>query len=146
MINIEFPEPAFRIKKEDGRNCIFDELRKKWLFLTPEEWVRQNFVKYLVKNKKYPAARIALEKEIQLGELKKRFDVLVYDNAFKPWMMIECKSTGVILNDEVLRQLLRYNISVPVEYMIITNGSSTYGWQKVDSQLVLINELPAMQL
>jgi hypothetical protein len=145
MIQIEFPEPAFRIKKENGRNCIFDELRKKWLYLSPEEWVRQNFVQYLVKIKKYPAARIALEKEIQLGELKKRFDVLVYDRAFKPWMMIECKSTEVPLNEDVLRQLLRYNISVPVEFMVITNAYATYGWQRVESQLVLINEIPAMQ-
>lgn len=125
-----------------GRDSIFDELRKRWLLLTPEEWVRQNFVQYLVRSKQYPAARIALEKEIQLGELRKRFDVLVYDKDFKPWMMIECKSGDVVLNEQVLMQLLRYNISVPVTYLIITNGKHTFGWKRADNQLILIDEIP----
>lgn len=74
---INFPEPGFRIKKEEGREYIFDALRKKWVALTPEEWVRQNFVQYLLQVKNYPASLIALEKEIKLGELKKRFDILI---------------------------------------------------------------------
>src|ERR1044072_4718265 len=132
MIHIEYPLPAFRVKKENGRDCIFDELRKRWLYLSSEEWVRQNFVQYLIKARSYPAARIALEKEIQLGELKKRFDILVYDSDFKPWMMIECKARAVTLNEDVLRQLLRYNISVPVDYLVVTNGNATFGWQKIE--------------
>lgn len=145
MINIHYPEPGFRIKKEDGKEFIFDALRKKWLVLTPEEWVRQNFVQYLIKIKKYPASLIAIEKEIQLGELKKRFDILVYNNDHQPWMMIECKAGEIKLDDSVLQQVLRYNISVPVEFMIITNGNSTYGWQRAGNKLELINELPPVQ-
>jgi hypothetical protein len=145
MISIHFPQSEFRIKKEDDKEFIFDMLRKKWLLLTPEEWVRQNFVQYLIQGKKYPAALIAIEKEIQLGELKKRFDVLIYNKDHKPWMMIECKGPEIKLNDAVLQQLLRYNISVPVEFMIITNGSYTYGWQRIGNDLVLINELPVTQ-
>lgn len=145
MIIISYPEPAFRIKKENDKDLIFDVLRKKWLVLTPEEWVRQNFVQYLIKVKKYPASLIAIEKEIQLGELKKRFDVLVYNNDHQPWIMIECKAGEIKLDDAVLQQVLRYNISVPVEFMIITNGSFTYGWQRVGNNLELINELPSVQ-
>ena len=142
MINISYPEPGFRIKKEQNKEFIFDKLRKKWLLLTPEEWVRQNFVQYLIIEKKYPATIIAMEKEIQLGELKKRFDVVVYNSNHQPWMMIECKAAEIKLDDAVLQQILRYNISMPVPFIIITNGNLTYGWQKKDNDLHLIEELP----
>jgi len=142
MVKINYPEPDFRIKKEAGKEFIFDALRKKWLLLTPEEWVRQNFVQYLIRVKNYPATLIALEKGIQLGELKKRFDILIYDTAHQPWMMIECKATEVKLDDAVLQQALRYNISVPVLFIIITNGNLTYGWQRNNNGLNLIEEIP----
>jgi hypothetical protein len=144
MISIQFPHPEFRIKKEENKEFIFDALRKKWLLLTPEEWVRQNFVQYLIKIKNYPSSLIALEKEIWLGELKKRFDVLIYNKDHKPWMMIECKGSEIKLNDAVLQQALRYNISVPVEFIVITNGNFTYGWQKTGGDLKLMNELPVL--
>ncbi|MEI9943045.1 MAG: type I restriction enzyme HsdR N-terminal domain-containing protein [Chitinophagaceae bacterium] len=95
-----------------------------------EEWVRQNFIQYLIQVKKYPSSLIALEKMIELGELKKRFDILVYDTDHKPWMIVECKASSVELNETVLHQLLRYNISMPAEYLIITNGEYSYGWQR----------------
>ncbi len=143
MASINYPEPDFRIKEEDGKEFIFDALRKKWLLLTPEEWVRQNFVQYLIQTKNYPSSLIALEKEIQLGELKKRFDILVYDNDHQPWMMIECKAGEIKLDDAVLQQVLRYNISVPVKYIVITNGSYTHAWQKESDGLRSIDEIPA---
>jgi hypothetical protein len=142
MIVINYPEPDFRIKKEGGKEFIFDRLRKKWLLLTPEEWVRQNFIHYLIKVKNVPASLIAIEKEIQLGELKKRFDILVYDNNHQPWMMIECKAAEIKLDDEVLQQVLRYNISVPVKYIVITNGSYTHAWLKENNGLQPVNEIP----
>lgn len=142
MININYPEPGFRIKKQGNKEFIFDALRKKWLLLTPEEWVRQNFVQYLINIKNYPATIIAIEKEIQLGELKKRFDVVIYDSNHQPWMMIECKAAEIKLDESVLQQILRYNISMPVPFIIITNGNLTYGWQKKDNDLHLIEELP----
>lgn len=142
MIQVTYPQPSFKIKKENNADSIFDAIRKQWLVLTEEEWVRQNFIQYLVQTLKYPAAFIALEKEIQLGELKKRFDVLIYDKDHKPWMMIECKATSVNLERGVLEQILRYNISVPVEYLIITNGHYTHGWKKANNKLESIEELP----
>jgi hypothetical protein len=142
MVVINYPEPDFRIKKATGKEFIFDTLRKKWLVLTPEEWVRQNFVQYLIKFKNYPSSFIALEKEIMLGELKKRFDILVYDNNHQPWMMIECKAAEVKLDDAVLQQVLRYNISVPVQFIVITSGNFTYAWQKENKGLQSINEIP----
>lgn len=144
MLVIQYPEPAFRVKQEEGKDFIFDPLRKRWLLLTPEEWVRQNFVQYLVQVKKYPVQLIALEKKIRLGELVKRFDILVYDKLHQPWMMIECKASAVQLDETVLHQLLRYHLSVPVSFLVITNGEFTYGWQKNERGLHLLNEMPLL--
>ena len=143
MIRIEYPPSSFRIKKQNGQEFLFDELRKIWLRLTPEEWVRQNFVQYLVQVKKYPASLIALEREIKLGELKKRFDILVYDQQFQPWMMVECKEMNIELNPAVLQQILRYNVAVPVSFLVITNGSYCVGFEKMNGKLELLASLPA---
>jgi hypothetical protein len=142
MIPVKFPEPAFRLKKENSIEFIFDAIRKQWLVLNDEEWVRQNFIQYLVQTLGYPAAFIALEKEIRLGELIKRFDILVYDPLHVPWMMIECKATAINLSDAALQQVLRYNISVPVPFLVITNGHYTFGWQKTGIDLKLIEQMP----
>jgi Type I restriction enzyme R protein N terminus (HSDR_N) len=142
MLAIHYPEPAFRMKNEEGKEFIFDPLRKRWLLLTPEEWVRQNFIQYLTRVKKYPSTLVAQEKTLKLGELKKRFDILVYDNQHRPWMMIECKAPSIKLDESVLHQLLRYHISIPVGFLIITNGGLTYGWEKNEQGLKLIGDLP----
>jgi hypothetical protein len=141
MIDVQYPKPGFRIKNDNGKRFIFDNIRKAWLLLTGEEWVRQNFVKYLVEVLEYPSTMIALEKEIRLGELKKRFDILIYDQLHKPWMLVECKEPEVKLSENVLQQVLRYNISVPVNYIIITNGMGTIGWKR-ENELILMEEMP----
>ena len=146
MLFIQFPEAAFRIRQQAGRELLFDTLRKKWVVLTPEEWVRQNFISYLTQTLAYPLQLIAVEKEFRLGELKKRFDLLVYNNQHEPWMMIECKAMDIELNDAVLQQLLRYHISLPVEYLVITNGKHSFGFRKTKGQLLEIEELPSILL
>jgi len=148
MIKIDYPPYQPKIKNETGppgaagREMIFDEVRKKWVVLTPEEWVRQNFLQYLVQVKKYPASLIAVEKEIKLGDLKKRFDIVVYDAASKPWMIVECKEMNVELNKQVLDQVLRYNITMQVPYLVITNGSYCMAFQCVNNDLKVLTELP----
>ena len=145
MIQIDYPGQDFRTRKEAETDFIFDELRKRWVKLTPEEWVRQNFLRYLIQVKNYPQSLIAVEREIVLGELKKRFDILVFDLDHKPWMMVECKAMSVALSEDVLAQVLRYSISVPAQYLVITNGAYTTGWQKVERELKLLTELPDWQ-
>ena len=141
MIAVQYPEPQFRMKMENGKQYIFDAIRKTWLILTEEEWVRQNFVNYLVSRLNYPSTVIAIEKEITLNDLKKRFDILVYDRQHQPWMLVECKEPKTALNEDALQQVLRYNITVPVQYIVITNGNTTVGWKKI-GELQLIAELP----
>src|SRR6187431_3135950 len=121
MLSIQYPNFPFKIKEVENKPCIFDEVRKKWVRLTPEEWVRQNFIQYLLQVKKYPASIIAVEKEIKLGDLKKRCDLVVYKEHL-PWMIIECKDQSVGLNDAVIQQALRYNIKLDVKFIVITNG------------------------
>jgi len=131
MIKIYYPRYPFKIKEEpDGRESIFDELRKQWVRLTPEEWVRQNFVQYLLQVKKYPGSYIAVERKMRLGEMNKRFDLLVFDKAAKPWMMIECKAMNVPLDKAVLWQILHYNIAIPVKYLVVTNGEHCFAYER----------------
>lgn len=142
MIKIEYPLYQPKIKKEDNKEFIFDEVRKRWVVLTPEEWVRQNFLQYIISVKKYPATLIAVEKEIKLGDLKKRFDIVVYDKNSRPWMIIECKEMKVELSKQVLDQVLRYNIALQVPYLVITNGSYCMAFQCIDNTLIELNALP----
>ena len=142
MIAVRYPEPQFRMKKVKEKQYIFDNIRKSWLLLTEEEWVRQNFVSYLTTTLNYPSTVIALEKEISLNDLKKRFDILVYDKQHQPWMLIECKEPKISLSEDVLQQVLRYNITIPVQYIVITNGATTIGWKK-NGELQLLKEMPA---
>jgi hypothetical protein len=129
------------LKEEKGKEFIFDETRKKWVRLTPEEWVRQNFIQYLLQVKKYPSPIIAVEKEIKLGDLKKRCDIVVYKNHL-PWMIIECKEQDVVLNDAVLQQTLRYNITLQSTIMVVTNGSVSYAFSLGKNGAIEMDMLP----
>jgi hypothetical protein len=141
MIKIDYPEPMFRTKKENGKDWIFDEFRKRWIQISPEEWVRQNFLQWLVQIKKIPPSLIAIEKEIRMGELRKRCDIVVYKSSL-PWMIIECKEMEVRLEEAVIKQILNYNISLRVQYLIITNGSDTFAFELKDGKMVLLQEIP----
>ncbi len=141
MTRIEYPAFDFRIKKEGEKEWIFDELRKQWVRLTPEEWVRQNMLQYLLQVKKYPASLIAVEKEILLGELRKRFDILIYRDA-KPWMIIECKEMNVPLSEATIRQILNYNITIQADYIVITNGTDNHAFSLLSGKAESILELP----
>ncbi|HVE61970.1 MAG TPA: type I restriction enzyme HsdR N-terminal domain-containing protein [Chitinophagaceae bacterium] len=142
MIQIKYPEPSFKIKQQGDKKYIFDGIRKIWLLLTGEEWVRQNFVNYLITVLKYPSTLIALEKEIILHDMKKRFDILIYDQKHQPWMIIECKEPGIALSENVLQQVLRYNVKLPVEFIVITNGNATMAWRKCGSEMIFLYQLP----
>ena len=144
MIPVRFPEVQFRLKTENGERYIFDPLRKAWIILTEEEWVRQHFIRYLLDEMQYPASLMAVEKAIDLNGLRKRFDILVYNGDHQPWMMIECKAPEIALSEAVLQQVLRYNMSVPVTFIVITNGHATLGWKKEGNGLVAITALPAV--
>ncbi|PBQ31211.1 restriction endonuclease subunit R [Sphingobacteriaceae bacterium] len=103
---------------------IFDFIRKKWLVLTPEEWVRQHVLNYLVTEKKFIASSISVEKELILNDIKKRYDIVVYNRELKPYLIIECKAPYIELDRLVVEQALRYNLTVKADLLMITNGVS----------------------
>ncbi len=140
-MNIQFPAYQPEIKEENEKEFIFDPIRKQWIRLTPEEWVRQNFINYLIKEKKYPASLIAIEKEIKVGEMRKRFDILVYKESI-PWLIVECKEQNTPINEAVAKQVLTYNIQLQVPYLIITNGNTTKGLVISNGQFATIDSLP----
>ena len=146
MIKIEFPKEKPRIRKNNDVNEIFDMIRKKWLVLTPEEWVRQNIILFLLLQKKYPSSLISVEKEVKLADLKKRYDIVVFDRQMLPWMIIECKEMNVQLSEKTLDQVLRYHISIPSKYLIITNGSHCFGFEKNEGRFTETNLFPDFEL
>lgn len=109
---------------------IFDIIRKRYVVLTPEEKVRQHTVSVLINEKGIPQSLIAIEAQIKVGKLTKRYDILVYDRNLKPWMLIECKRENIKITPEVLNQTIRYNQTVDSPYLLITNGIEYYCFKK----------------
>ena len=141
MLNINYPSFSFKIKQINNVDCIYDNIRKSWIVLTPEEWVRQNFIQYLIQSMLYPATLIAVEKEIKVGDLKKRFDILIYKNNL-PWMIIECKKIDVKINDKVMQQILSYNTTIQAKYIVATNGNNSFCWQIENGKASNCSALP----
>jgi hypothetical protein len=141
MIEVTFNEKKMRLKRTGDKNLIFDVIRKKWVIITPEEWVRQNFLTFLTDVLHYPPALISVEKKVKVGPLIQRCDIVVYRGK-TPWMIIECKEMGIPLSKEVLHQALRYNQSLQSKYIIITNGTETMGWEIRHSAAHAIFSMP----
>ena len=143
MLQINFPYHNFRIKKEKDKHFIFDEVRRRWVALTPEEWVRQNFLQYLIQVKSYPPSLISVEKIIKVGELTKRYDIVVY-NKNNPWMIVECKESNTSINTQVIEQVMRYNMALSISYFIVTNGNESFGYKIEDNSFIELKSLPAL--
>lgn len=122
---LNLPEYTFRFRAAGNgsqRTQIFDTIRKKYVALTPEEWVRQNFIQYLVNEKKFPLSLIAVEMGLKYNRLQKRGDVVVYDHSGDPWLIVECKAPHVKVTQEAFDQVARYNMTLKVKYVVVTNG------------------------
>jgi len=129
---LNLPEYSFRIIRKGETDLILDPIRKKYVKLTPEEWVRQNFVQYLVHEGKYPAGLIGIEVMFKLNKLRKRADILVHNRKGEPVMLVECKSDEVKLDDKVNDQIVEYNMNYRIPYLVITNGMSHYAVKITD--------------
>ncbi len=126
MIQLNFPEYQFRFKNSENKIAIFDEIRKKFIILTPEEWVRQNVVQYLLIEKKYPKSLINVEKTLKINGLTKRYDVVVFNNNGSINVLIECKSTDIKISQTVFDQIARYNMTLKASFLMVTNGLNHY--------------------
>ena len=125
MQELNLPQYPIKLKEEGGINYIFDAIRKKYLVLQPEEWVRQNFIQFLINDKGYKASLIEIEKGLKINELQKRADILIHKDA-QPIVLIECKAPTIKINQEVFEQVARYNQVFKVPYLMVTNGLKHY--------------------
>jgi type I site-specific restriction endonuclease len=126
---LNFPSFEFRIEKIENKLMIFDVLRKKSVRLTPEEWVRQHLIRYLIEIRHYPKSMIKVESGLKYNTLLKRSDVLIFDQAGSPFMVIECKSPETKLDDNVVHQVAAYSRSLQVRYIGISNGLNHFCWE-----------------
>jgi hypothetical protein len=122
VVQLNFPPYNFNIKRQENVNYIFDIIRKKWVLLTAEEWVRQHALHYLLYAKNYSASLVAVEREFTVNGLKKRFDILVFDRTHKPQLIVECKRPDIALDEGVLKQISVYNSAFQATRLWITNG------------------------
>ena len=128
---LNLPQYSFKITGKEGREMILDRVRRKYVKLTEEEWVRQNFIQYLVNEGKYPAGLLGVETMFRYNKLKRRTDILVHNRSGEPVMIVECKSPDVIIDDTVFEQIVNYNMKFKVPYIVVTNGMVHYAC-KVD--------------
>jgi hypothetical protein len=123
---LNLPSYSFKLKGKENPDLIFDPVRKKYVKLTPEEWVRQNFIQYLVQEGKYPPGLIGVESMFRMNKLKRRVDILVHNRSGKPVMIVECKAPSISIDDTIFDQIVCYNMGFRVPYIIVTNGLSHY--------------------
>ena len=144
MLQLNLPEYNFRIKKLDEKILIFDTQRKRYVSLTPEEWVRQHFIRFLIEEKGYPAAYLAVEKQLSMNGMKKRCDAILYNEDALPILIIELKAPTVKITQSTFDQVAVYNAKLKVDFFMISNGIEHYCC-KVDtlnSQYKFFPELP----
>ena len=126
MFPLNLPAFSPKIKKEQGKVWIFDVIRKKYIVLTPEEWVRQHFIQHLLNDLKYPRTLFKVESGLSFNHLQKRSDILIHNRQGKPWMIVECKSPSIKLSQKAFNQIAVYNMNIGAKFLAITNGMVHY--------------------
>jgi len=123
---LNFPKFSFRFKNSENKISIFDVIRKRFVILQPEEWVRQHCVHYLIENKGYPKSLINVEKELTVNKMRKRYDIVVFNSDGSIYLIVECKSPKIVINQNTFDQIAQYNLSLNASYLMITNGLNHY--------------------
>ena len=144
MQNLNFPSYTFRFKNSENKVAIFDEIRKKFVVLTPEEWVRQHVVQYLLLEKKYPKSLINVEKLVKVNGLNKRYDIVVFQPNGEIFLLIECKAPEIAISQQTFDQIARYNLKLNAQYLMVTNGLNHYFCQMdfENEKYVFLKEAP----
>jgi hypothetical protein len=147
MLKLNLPSYDPKFRRRNDKIEIFDPIRKKYLILTPEEWVRQHFLNYLVSHLNYPRSLIKLESGLKYNTLQKRSDILVYNRSGSPFMLVECKAVEVKLTQKVLEQVAVYNHIISAQYLVITNGLLHYCYKvkQVENSFEFMQELPLFE-
>ena len=148
MQNLDFPKFDYRIKSKENKLSIFDIIRKKFVVLQPEEWVRQHCIHYLITVKNYPKSLINVEKMLMINGLKKRYDIVVFNPKGSIFLIVECKAANVKITQDTFDQIARYNLSLNAEYLMVTNGLNHYYCQMdVEQQrYTFLQDIPDYQI
>ena len=141
-MNLNLPVSELRIKKLNGKTVVFDRLRKQYVRLTPEEFVRQQFVSFLIDHKGYPSGLMANEIEIILGNVRKRCDTVLYDNYLLPLMIIEYKSPSIKIDQNTFDQIARYNLELQAPWLVVSNGVQHFCCHLEKQEYVFIDAIP----
>jgi len=142
MVVLNLPEFDVKLKKSEGKVWIFDGIRKKYLVLTPEEWVRQHLIHYFMDQLNYPKSLIRIEQGLKYNQLQKRSDIIVFDRNGNPWMIVECKAPDVKLNQSSVQQVAVYNSSIKAKYVAVSNGMKHVCYELTGSNIVLLKNFP----
>lgn len=126
MIKLNFPKYSFRFKNSENKTLVFDEIRKKFVVLTPEEWVRLHTVQFLIEVKQYPKSLINVEKQLKLNNISKRYDVVIFNSDGSIFLIVECKAPSVNITQHTFDQIARYNLALNSEFLMVTNGLEHY--------------------
>lgn len=147
MQQLNFTSYSFRFKNSENKVSIFDEIRKKFILLTPEEWVRQHVVHFLISEKKYPKSLINVEKVLKINGLSKRYDVVVFNPNGGIFILIECKAPEIKISQQTFDQIARYNMTLNATYLMVTNGLQHYFCQMdyENEKYHFLKELPNYQ-
>ncbi len=147
MNQLNLPAINPSLKKEQGKVYIFDIIRKKYVVLTPEEWVRQHFINYLIQELKYPKSLFRIEGSLSYNKLQKRSDILIYNRQGKPWMLIECKSPTIKLSQKAFNQVAVYNMTVGAQFIAVTNGRVHYCYEgmKPGAEVKFLDDFPRFE-
>jgi len=144
MQKLNLPTYNFKLKSSENKTLIFDNLRKKYMVLTPEEWVRQHYVHFLIDKKRYPISLIALEKQLTINNRKKRTDILVFNKDGNHEIIVECKAPSIKITQDTFDQIARYNLKLKANYLIVTNGLHHF-YCKMDFEnetYIFLKEIP----
>lgn len=126
MQALNFPKYSFRFKNSENKVSIFDSIRKKFVVLQPEEWVRQHCIQFLIIEKGYPISLINIEKELTINSLKKRYDIVIFNSDGTIHLIVECKAPKIPINQNTFDQIARYNLELNATFLMVTNGLNHY--------------------
>ena len=148
MENLNFKNYHLKTKIKENKQYVFDEVRKKYIILTPEEWVRQNCIQFLIHEKKYPKSLISVEKKLSINTLTKRYDIIIFNSSGEIYLLVECKSPKVKISQKTFDQLSRYNLAFKSRYVMVTNGLTHYFCEVdyVNKKYSFLKEVPSYKI
>ena len=144
--HLNFPDFSFKVREQGQSKQIFDSVRRRFVALTPEEWVRQNLIQFMVEVYRYPLSLMAVEKIVKVNGLSQRADVVVYDRTGFPWLIAECKAPSVMISQDTFLQAARYNFSLNVSFLLLTNGHEHFCLKRGENQFEFMESLPNFEL